>query len=75
MKQYEKSENKWNKELISPKKQNKMIYILVNKSGQRGEINHIKNIREKSSKKGRNSISDSPSDDSNSNSLLSIDSS
>ena len=56
VKQYNNSENKWNKELKALKKYNKMIYIIVNKSGSRRDI---KKIRGKYYKK----TSDSSSDD------------
>ena len=44
MKQYNKSEN-WKKEMKALKKQNKMIYIISNKSGLRREIKRINKIR------------------------------
>ena len=69
VKQYKKSENKWKKYLKSLKKQNKMLYIISKKSGSRHEINMIKNIKAKASKK----YSDSSSDYSDSDYSLSID--
>ena len=47
------------KYLKALKKQNKMLYSISKKSRSRREINKIKKIREKASKKGRNYISDS----------------
>ena len=52
-----------------------MLYNIAKKSGLRLEINNIKKIREKASKKGRHSISGSSSDDSDSDLLLARDSS
>ena len=64
--QYNKSENKWRKEMKALKNQNNMLYSIAKKSGSRREINKTKNIREKSSQK--NSIYSS--DDSDSDSSL-----
>ena len=60
VKQYKKSENKRKKDIKALKKKNNMIYSIANKSGLRREINNIKKIRAKVSKK----VSKSPSDDS-----------
>ena len=60
VKQYKKYENKWKKELKYLKNQNKMLYIIANKSGWRREIKKINKILSKASKNG----SDSSSDDS-----------
>ena len=48
VKQYKKSEKKWNKELKALKKQNKMLYSIAKKSVQCRES---KNISSKDSKK------------------------
>ena len=69
--QYNKSENKWNKDLKYLKNQNKMLYIIAKKSGSHREINKINNISTKSSKK----TSDSSSDDLDSDLLLARNSS
>ena len=69
VKQYKNSENKCKKDLKYLNKQNKMLYSIAKKSGSRHEINNIKKIRVKYSKKG----SDSSSDDSDSDSSLSSD--
>ena len=68
LKQYKKYENKWKNELKALKNQNKMLYIIANKSGS---LREIKNIRAKSSKKTGNSSGD----DLESDSLLARDSS
>ena len=65
VKQYKKSEKKWKKELKSIKKQKNMLYSISKKSGSRREINNIKKIRAKYSKKTcEYSIDDSDSDSS-----------
>ena len=48
---HKKSEIKWKNYLKSLKQKNKMLYSIANKSGSRREINKIKNITEKYSKK------------------------
>ena len=48
----------WKKELKSIKKQNKILYSTAKKYGFPREINNIKKVREKASKKGSNSSSD-----------------
>ena len=70
LKQYKKSK-KWKKDLKDLKKQNKMLYIIANKSGLSREIKNIKKIGSKALKKG----SDSSSDDLDSDSLISSSSS
>ena len=69
VKQYQKSKNKWKKDLKYLNKQNKMLYRISKKYGSRQEINKSKNIREKASKK----TSDSSSDDTDSDSFLASD--
>ena len=68
---YNKSENRQKKDLKALKKQNKMIYIMANKSSLRHEIKNIKNISTKTS----NKTSVSSSDDSDSDLLLARNSS
>ena len=48
--QYTRYENKWNKDMKSFKKQDKMLYSIAKKSGSRREIQKIKNIRKEASK-------------------------
>ena len=45
VKQHNKSEKKWKKEIKALKEQNKMIYSISKKSGSRREIKKIRNIR------------------------------
>ena len=71
VKHYKKSEKKRKKELKAIKKHNKMLYSISKKSGLLREIKNIKKIRAKAYNKGSNSSSD----DSDSDSLLSRDSS
>ena len=71
VKQYQKSENKWKKDMKYLRKQNNMIYSIANKYGSRRDIKKINNIRIKASKKN----SDSSSDYSDSDSSLASDSS
>ena len=70
VKQYKKSESKNKKEIKTLKKQNKMLFSIAKKSGSRRELKNIKKIR-MSPKKHRNDISDSSSDESDSNYSLS----
>ena len=70
VKQYKNSEKKWRKNLKSLKKQNKMLYIIANKSSSLREIKKIKKIREKAYNKCHNSSSVSSSDDLDSDSFL-----
>ena len=70
MKQHNKSENKWKKDLKSLKKHNKMLYSISKKSGSRREIKNINRIRSEASKK----TGVSSSEDWDSNSLLAINS-
>ena len=48
LQQHKKYKNKWKKELKSLKKQNKILYSIIKKSGFHREINKIKNIRGRS---------------------------
>ena len=57
VKQYKNYENKWKKELKYHKKKNKILYSISKKSGSRREIKKINKIQAKTSKKGRDSIS------------------
>ena len=59
VKQYNKSKHKWKKSLKSLKKQNKMLYSISKKSGSRRELNQVKRIRDKFSKKNSYSRSNS----------------
>ena len=43
--QHNKYENKWNKDMKSFKKQDKMLYSIAKKSGSRREIQKIEEIR------------------------------
>ena len=72
VKQYKNSKGKWKKDIKSLKKQNKLLYIISKKSGSRREIKKINNIRSKASKKRRDGSIDSSSEDSDSDSSLSI---
>ena len=74
VKQYKRSKSKRKTEIKSLKKQNKILYIITNKSGSRREIKNIKKIRAKDSKKRRDDRINSSSDNSDSNSYLSRDS-
>ena len=58
VKQYNKSEKKWKKDLKYLKKKNKMLYSIAKKSGSRCEIKNTKKIRSTASKKSSNSSSD-----------------
>ena len=49
--QHKNDENKCKKELKYPKNQNKMLYSISKKYGSRREINNVKKIRAKASKK------------------------
>ena len=51
MKQYNKSEHKWKKDLKARRKKNKMFYSIANKYGFLRELKKIKKIKAKSSKK------------------------
>ena len=57
MKQYKKSENKWNKELKALKKQNKIICSIAKKSGSHHDIKLINETWSKDSKKNSDSYS------------------
>ena len=72
VKQYKNSKGKWKKDIKSLKNQNKLLYIISKKSGSRREIKKINNIRSKASKKRRDGSIDSSSEDSDSDSSLSI---
>ena len=74
VKHYKKFEHKWKRELKSLKNQNKIIFIIVNNSVSRRELNKIKNIRAKASKKGSYYISNISISDLDSESSLSRDS-
>ena len=54
MKQYNKSESKWKKDLKALNKQNKMLFSISKKSGLRREIKNIKKIREKIPRRAEN---------------------
>ena len=73
-KYYNKSEHKWNKYLKSLKNQNKMLFIISNKSSSHRKLNNINKIKAKASKKRSYSSSNSSSSDSVSYSSLSSDS-
>ena len=75
VKQYKNYENKWKKELKYHKKKNKILYSISKKSGSRREIKKINKIQAKTSKNGRDSISDYSSDRLDSDSSLASDSS
>ena len=70
VKQYNKYENKWKKDIKALKKKNNMIYSIANKSGSLRKIKNIKKIRAKASKK----VSESSSDGSDYDLLLASDS-
>ena len=53
LKQYNHSDSTWKKELKALKNQNKMLYKIAKKSVLCREINNIKKIRAKASKKRR----------------------
>ena len=74
VKQYDKSENKWNKKLKVLKNQNKIIYRISKKSGSHRELEQIKKIKAKASKKLYGSSINSSSVESYSDSSLSSDS-
>ena len=59
VKQYKKSWGKRKKDIKTLKKQNKMLYIITNKSGSHFEIKNIKNIKSKASKKYHDDSSNS----------------
>ena len=61
VKHYMNSENKWKKEVKDLKKQNKIIYIFSKKFCSRLELENIKKIRAKASKKRGDSIINSSS--------------
>ena len=65
---------KWKKELKALKKKKKMLFIIYKKSGSRHELNKIKKICAKPSKKRCDPSSDSSSDDLEYDSSLSRDS-
>ena len=64
VKQYKKYKSKWNKEVKALKNQKRMLFSISNKSGSCRELNNIKNIRAKYSKKRCNSSSDNSDSDS-----------
>ena len=63
VKQYQKSENKWKREMKPLKKQNKMLFSKTRCSGSRREPKKINKIRAKESKKHKSSSSSSSSSD------------
>ena len=71
VKNYNKSEHKWKKDLKSLKKKNKILFSAAKNSGSRCELNNINNIRSKASKKCRYPSSDSSRSESDSDSSLS----
>ena len=74
VKQWNKSRNKWKKEINDIKKQNKILYNIAKKAGSLRETKNTKEIKAKAPKKGRNDSNDSYSDESYSDYSLSSDS-
>ena len=68
VRQYKKSENKWEKDLKSLNKQNKILYSIAKNSGSRHDIKKIKKIHAKASKKSCDYSINFSSDDFYSNS-------
>ena len=61
VKKYKNYEIKWRKELKALKKQNNILFSIVNKPVSHRELNNIKKFRAKSSKKRRGDIRNSSS--------------
>ena len=59
VKKYQKSEKKRKRDLEALKKQNKIIFIMAKRSGSHRELEKIKKMHAKESKKHDYSISDS----------------
>ena len=74
VKQYKKSEIKQKKDIKALNKKIKNLFSISKKYGSRRELKMIKKTRATDSKKRYNSISNSPSDESDSDSSLSSDS-
>ena len=71
---YKNSEHKWKKDIKALKNKNKMIFSIDMKSISRRELNNIKKIKAKASKKCSYYISGSSISDSDSDYSLSSDS-
>ena len=63
IKNYNKYEHKWKKELKALKKQNKMLYIISKKYSSRRKLKNINNIKAEASRNHRYSVSNSSSID------------